>query len=442
MVFKEGEVNVNSVATALRKMQRELDQEFTDEPGFRALSVVLSLSERSDPLGWLTRQVIYPQFYWQHRNGKEEVAALGQVKTFPTLNDARTFCQQHAALPSVRLWGLNAFDLTQGYLFLPRFEWRRQGGEAVLWLYLYSETSLKEDVRQVLALIEQLVPETSIPPLDLQLSSETHHPAQPEWCDLINKAITTIEQAVLDKVVLARATDLVFSSAVSAAGFMAASRRLNLNCYHFLMVFNARQAFLGSSPERLWRRLDLRLDTEALAGTVASHEDDGHARALADWLLKDDKNQRENMLVLEDICQRLQNVVDELDVLPPEIIRLRNVQHLKRGIYAMLKQPDDQTCLEQLQPTAAVAGLPREQAREFIARNEPFDREWYAGSAGYLSIHQSEFCVALRSAKVTNDTVRLYAGAGIVAGSVALQEWQEIENKAAGLRTLLLKNRR
>jgi isochorismate synthase EntC len=48
------------------------------------------------------------------------------------------------------------------------------------------------------------------------------------------------------------------------------------------------------------------LRTEALAGTVASHADDRQAQRLADWLMKDDKNQRENMLVVEDICQRLQ----------------------------------------------------------------------------------------------------------------------------------------
>lgn len=432
---------MNSVATALRQMQLELTQEFADAPGFKAISVALSLSERSDPLGWLTGQAVYPQFYWQHRDGNEEVAALGQVKTFSTLEDAQTFCQQQTAQSAVRVWGLNAFDLTQGYLFLPRLEWRRIGGDAVLWLYLSSKTSLRDDACQALALIDSLMPETSILPLHLKMLSEAHHPELSEWCHLTNKAIQAIEQSVLDKVVLARATDLVFSSAVSAAGFMAASRRVNLNCYHYLMVFNAEQAFLGSSPERLWQRIDRRLYTEALAGTVASHEDESRAKSLADWLLKDDKNQRENMLVLEDICQRLQNAVDELDVLPPHVIRLRNVQHLKRGIYAMLKKPDDQICLQQLQPTAAVAGLPRDQAREFIAQHEPFDREWYAGSAGYLSVHQSEFCVALRSAKVTNETVRLYAGAGIVAGSVALQEWQEIESKAAGLRTLLLNNR-
>ena len=429
---------MNSVAAALQRIQLELTQEFADAPGLKGISVSLTLSEDSDPLGWLTGQVAYPQFYWQHRDGNEEVAALGRVKIFSTLSDAELFCQQQTAQPAVRVWGLNAFDLTQGYLFLPRLEWRRTGGEAVLWLWLYSETSLKEDARQALIFLQQLLPEASIPSLNLKMLSETHHPVFSDWCHLIQKAMQAIEQGTLDKVVLARATDLAFSSAVSAAGFMAASRRVNLNCYHFLMVFNAEQAFLGSSPERLWKRVEKYLCTEALAGTVAGDDEDSRAQVLADWLLKDDKNQRENMLVLEDICQRLQNVVDELDVLPPQIIRLRNVQHLKRGINARLTRPDDALCLARLQPTAAVAGLPREQARIFLTQHEPFEREWYAGSAGYLSVSKSEFCVALRSAKVTNNRVRLYAGAGIVAGSVARQEWQEIDNKAAGLRTLLL----
>jgi menaquinone-specific isochorismate synthase len=47
--------------------------------------------------------------------------------------------------------------------------------------------------------------------------------------------------------------------------------------------------------------------------------------------------------------------------------------------------------------------------------------------------------VALRSAKVTGDVARLYAGAGIVRGSDPEQEWQEITHKAAGLRSLLIR---
>ena len=144
-----------------------------------------------------------------------------------------------------------------------------------------------------------------------------------------------------------------------------------------------------------------------------------------------------SMLVVEDICQRLQSEASTLDVLPPQVVRLRKVQHLRRCIWTELAAPDDSRCLLQLQPTAAVAGLPRRAALAFIQRHEPFSREWYAGSAGYLSLAQSEFCVALRSAKVNHDTLRLYAGAGIVSGSDAQQEWQEIDNKAAGLRSLL-----
>lgn len=71
--------------------------------------------------------------------------------------------------------------------------------------------------------------------------------------------------------------------------------------------------------------------------------------------MKDDKNQRENMLVVEDICQRLQGEASTLDVLPPQVVRLRKVQHLRRCIWTELAAPDDSRCLLQLQPTAAVA---------------------------------------------------------------------------------------
>ena len=68
------------------------------------------------------------------------------------------------------------------------------------------------------------------------------------------------------------------------------------------------------------------------------------------------------MLVVEDICQRLQSEASTLDVLPPQVVRLRKVQHLRRCIWTELAAPDDSRCLLQLQPTAAVAGLPRRAA--------------------------------------------------------------------------------
>lgn len=428
---------MHSITTALESLMRHLSQEMPAAPGIRIYDIPFPLNDAFDALGWLASQPVWPQFYWQQRNGDEEAAVLGAVAAFSSLESAQQFLQQHDNHPDLRIWGLNAFEPQSGNLLLPRLEWRRCAGVASLRLHLYSDVSLREDAAQAIAFISSLAPVKPLPALRLNLTGEQHWPEKAGWIDLIKLATQTIAGEDLDKVVLARATDLQFSQSVNAAAVMASSRRLNLNCYHFFMAFSADTAFLGSSPERLYRRRDTALRTEALAGTVANHPEDHRAWQLGDWLMKDDKNQRENMLVVEDICQRLQGCTQTLDVLPPQVLRLRKVQHLRRCIWTELNQADDMLCLMQLQPTAAVAGIPRELAREFIQQNEPFEREWYAGSAGYLSLRQSEFCVSLRSAKISANVVRLYAGAGIVRGSDPEQEWQEIDNKAAGLRTLL-----
>ena len=428
---------MHSITTALESLMRHLSQELPAAPGIRIYDIPFPLNDAFDALGWLASQPVWPQFYWQQRNGDEEAAVLGAVAAFSSLESAQQFLRQHDNHPDLRIWGLNAFEPQRGNLLLPRLEWRRCAGVASLRLHLYSDVSLREDAAHAIAFISSLAPVKPLPALRLNLTGEQNWPDKAGWTNLIKLATQTIAGEDLDKVVLARATDLQFSQSVNAAAVMASSRRLNLNCYHFFMAFSADSAFLGSSPERLYRRRDTALRTEALAGTVANHPEDHRAWQLGEWLMKDDKNQRENMLVVEDICQRLQGCTQTLDVLPPQVLRLRKVQHLRRCIWTELNQADDMLCLMQLQPTAAVAGIPRELAREFIQQNEPFEREWYAGSAGYLSRRQSEFCVSLRSAKISANVVRLYAGAGIVRGTDPEQEWQEIDNKAAGLRTLL-----
>ncbi|MDK9587099.1 isochorismate synthase MenF [Lelliottia wanjuensis] len=429
---------MHSISVAMERLCSFLAQDFPATPGVRHIDIAFPLNDAFDPLAWLGAQASYPQFYWQQRNGEEELAALGAVQHFSSLAIARQFLKTHSLPDDTRICGLNAFSPEKSHLFLPRLLWQRLGGVATLRLNLASDHSLQDDAQQASSFLQQLCQSKPITALAMHKVRETHLPEKPEWLRLVSQATDTIERGAFDKVVLARATDLHFDRGVNAIALMAASRRLNLNCYHFCMVFDAHSAFMGSSPERLWRRRGTHLRTEALAGTVASHPDDAHAQRLGEWLLADDKNQRENMLVVEDICQRLQRHTQALEVLPAQIVRLRKVQHLRRCIWTELHDADDEQCLQLLQPTAAVAGLPRQSAHDFIQTFEPFDREWYAGSAGYLSLAQSEFCVALRSARVSDSAVRLYAGAGIVSGSVPEEEWQEIENKAAGLRTLLL----
>ncbi|MEF1290041.1 isochorismate synthase, partial [Vibrio sp. M260118] len=184
------------------------------------------------------------------------------------------------------------------------------------------------------------------------------------------------------------------------------------------------------------------LYTEALAGTIGRGTNASQDMELANWLSNDAKNLNENQYVVDDIIERLSPYSEHVEVeQEARLVRLRKVQHLKRSIHAQLhKGINGVQLLSALQPTAAVAGLPREESMAFIQQNESFARGWYAGSMGFISQQRAEFCVAIRSALVLNDKVQLFAGAGIVPGSVAEHEWQELDKKMSTLLSLFSDN--
>lgn len=428
----------------VKQLRQIIAQPFPDVPGFQTFTLSVPATRNLSLPDWLSRQSVYPQFYWQDRSKTEEVAVCGAPVVFQSIEQGQHFLQQQKAS---RLWGMNAFDkiesddgsVQEGFLFLPRIECLIEDETLHVTFNLFSAKSLAQDVREAYRFLARLETDSfkTSSPISQRVMSEVQLPDYSEWELLIERALVAIRQQKFEKVVLARRTSLTLDSPISPALLLSESRDSNKNCFHFMLSIDSQRAFLGSSPERLYKRNGTVLLTEALAGTVVSSADEAMACKLAEWLLQDDKNQRENLLVVDDICQRMRHFAGDIDVESAEVVRLRRVQHLRRVIRARLVNTSDAECLHWLQPTAAVAGLPREEAKNFILQNEPFQREWYAGSAGYLSLPKAEFCVALRSAYIKNDTLHLYAGAGIVAGSDPHQEWLEINNKAASLRTLL-----
>ena len=392
--------------------------------------------------GWLNAQTCWPQFYWQHRDGTETVAVCGEVCRFTHISEAQALLDTLPAQSQIRIWGLNSWQFdtpspAQGtggsYLFVPRAELRISGNET----YFLVNIDSRRPAEETLTFLRSLVWQTALPALHSTIISARHQPDEAGWIQLVTDAVTAITGGEMEKVVTARKTALELSAPVSPAAFMQASCDCNHHCFHYMLATGPDSAFVASPPERLYLRAGAQLYTEALAGTVANYPEDDRAAQAAQWLLSDKKNVHENSVVVDDICQRLQGAVSALDVSAAAVIRLRKVQHLYRVISAALYAPRDSDCLQRLQPTAAVAGLPRSAALAFLRNNEPFDRDWYAGSGGYCSQSRSEFAVSLRCAKISGSRVDLYAGAGIVAGSDPQAEWSEIENKAAGLRTLL-----
>ena len=83
-----------------------------------------------------------------------------------------------------------------------------------------------------------------------------------------------------------------------------------------------------------------------------------------------------------------------------------------------------------MHPTPAVGGTPRSAALAAIRELEPYPRGWYAGPIGWIERDRAEFAVAIRSAMLSGATASVFAGAGIVPGSVPETEWQETQNKA------------
>lgn len=418
-----------SVFTQLEQQLSEQLSQLQSTQGWIQLTAEVNLSvEESLLLGWLKSQnQHFPHFFFEKRDENQTIATIGAVKTFSSLEEAQVFVQSS----SLSLVGGIQFEGICQFV-LPRLMLVKNSQNLTAYLTL----NLSEQAVDFTEFFTELNSTSLVQ--NYQISAPQSACTFDQWKANIERAIIQIKSGDLRKVVLANATQLTFENLISAYDLVEQSRAINLGCYHFLWAENAQNAFVGSTPERLYYRKGNQLFTEALAGTVAVSDNPIETEQNAQWLLNDAKNIYENQLVVEDIEEHLNAYVEAFEVHLPEIKRLHNVQHLRRRIKATLKADVlDQDCLRQIPPTAAVAGLPRAKAKQFIAENEPFKRGWYAGTLGIFNPQEAEFCVTLRSAKIEHNQITLYAGAGIVKESEPVSEWQEIERKSQALSKLL-----
>ncbi|WP_429946005.1 isochorismate synthase [Bibersteinia trehalosi] len=418
-----------SVFTQLTQaLSQQLAQNEVSAGLLRFSATVKCQPNDADLLSWLKGQACFPQMFWQQRAQRDTFVALGQVLRFQQLAAAEAFCHQH----QVHLVGGIQFE-GQIHFILPRLLLWQTEEQLRAELFGYAD-----EQANLVAFLAQLDEPRTFGSTKNQVIAKKQLCSFEQWQTNIQQAISAIKTDAFDKVVLANATSWQLSSPLSGYDLLAKSRHLNQGCYHFLWAENLHECFIGSSPERLYLRQNKQLLTEALAGTVAVSHDITETAQNALWLLNDHKNLYENWLVVDDICTNLADCAGDIQVGDAHIKALKNVQHLRRFIQTELA-PDigDSQCLARIHPTAAVAGLPRTEAKQFIQQHEPFTRGWYAGTLGYFSPAQAEFCVTLRSALVRAKEMLVYAGAGIVAESEPESEWLEIERKALAMTNLV-----
>jgi menaquinone-specific isochorismate synthase len=254
-------------------------------------------------------------------------------------------------------------------------------------------------------------------------------------------AVEGIGRGDFEKVVLARAKDAEAPETLHPLRALNGLRQRFGDCYAFSVANGRGQSFIGASPERLVRSRSGSLVTEALAGSAGRGGGASEDAALAASLRRDEKELREHRLVLDGIVAglRARGLKPEFPG-EPEVRRLANVQHLLTPIRAELPSSVPLLdVLETLHPTPAVGGSPRETVVPRIREWEGFPRGLYAGALGWLSASgDGEFFVGLRSALIDGRRARLYAGAGIVAGSSPEREEAETELKFRAMQEALL----
>ena len=402
----------------------------------------------TDALAWLRAQApSATRMYWADRDGGDEVAGLGAADLLAGANSdgadslfERLRGRLEGGETAARYFGGMRFNGQCGsdetwrdfgsYRFLlPRFELSQRGADSVLACqWLRSADAADELMREVDALVSP-VPEAACPhPV---ATAREDLPDSAAWDAAVTDTLCLVSANSVGKVVLARKSVFGFAAELDPLACLQALLPAAERCYRFCFVPAAGRGFLGVPPERLYRREGRRILCDAIAGTRTRGDGASLDRQLERDLMGSDKERREQDYVVRGIRESLAPLCGSLNAgADPSVVKLHQCQHLMSSFEGVLRDGvGDAELLKALHPTPAVGGYPTDRALREIEKREPFDRGWYAGPVGWVGRDSAEFAVAIRSGLVEGSALSVFAGAGIVAGSVPGEEWDELDYK-------------
>jgi len=258
------------------------------------------------------------------------------------------------------------------------------------------------------------------------------------WITRVAQAVAKIHSGEIEKVVLAR--DLLATSA-QAIDERPALRKLS-STYPSTWVFSV-AGLIGATPELLIRLKRGMVTSRVLAGTISKSGDDARDLALAGSLARSSKDLEEHEYAVRSVADALEPFCSSTNIPEtPFVLHLANVMHLATDVTGALIESksnvDVFTLLNQLHPSAAVCGTPTDKAAKVISEIESMSRGRYAGPVGWIDARgDGELGIALRCGQISENTIRIYAGCGIVAGSDPEKELAESEAKFSAMKSAL-----
>lgn len=297
-----------------------------------------------------------------------------------------------------------------------------------------------------------LIPETSKQETFSSIKSGSVSSESKEFhINLIKKGVEAIKNDVFKKVVLSRQEAVNYSETNPISIF----KKL-LNKYKSAFVYCWYHPkiglWLGATPETLIKIEGNRFSIMALAGTQ-----DYKGTLDVVW---QNKERQEQKFVTDFIIDNLKPAVENYKISDVETVKAGNLLHLKTMISAQLKANINlKKVISVLHPTPAVCGLPKLSAKQFILKNEGYNREFYTGFLGELNFEtkiaprsgrrnienrayavtkkSTQLYVNLRCMQIKDEKAIIYVGGGITESSNADSEWQETVSKSLVIKSIL-----
>ena len=296
---------------------------------------------------------------------------------------------------------------------------------------------IKEDIERLL--MESSFKKTSPQRTSFSNFKVKSNTSKNKFLAMITKAKKYIKLGDIFQVVLSQR----FEAKLSKSPLDIYKKLRNTNPSPFMFFFNFTDfQIIGASPEILVRLRDNKITVRPIAGTRPRGKDVKEDNFLAKDLLNDKKELSEHLMLL-DLGRNDAGKVSKINSIKVTesfiIEKYSHVMHIVSNVIGIYNKKFSKfkTLLAGF-PAGTVSGAPKIRAMEIIDELETSKRKVYAGGIGYFSSNgEFDTCIALRTAIAKKDKFYVQAGAGIVADSNPIKEYEETINKAKALLSAL-----
>ena len=243
--------------------------------------------------------------------------------------------------------------------------------------------------------------------------------------NLVQKAVDAIVNGEAKKIVVSRREEVAEIPIDAYTVFMRLAS-LYPRAFSYIWYHPDSGLWTGATPETLVRAEDESFVTMSLAGTQRWVENQETR-----W---GEKELEEQQMVTDLIREELGSMLERVE--GPYTQRAGHLLHLRSDLHGSLGENETVSSLvKRLHPTAAVCGLPRNRALDFIELNEDYSRDFYTGYLGEMNFPDpgsAHLFVNLRCMQLlpAEKKAHIYVGGGITSSSAPEKEWEETRAKS------------